>query len=120
VVINALRQAHLRLIDESPVEITLKRPVREEDGAGGYIERDPEEIGPVRVRIVPQSTASARHVEAGEVFKRQWLIFAPYDANIRRKDRLAYEDTELEITRVIKRWYRGEVYAVQCEAEEVS
>lgn len=116
--IDALRLAHLRLIDESPVEITLKRPVREEDGAGGYIEWDPEEIGPVRVRIVPQSAASARHVEAGEVFKRRWLIFAPYDADIRRKDRLEHEGAELEITRVIKRWYQGNVYAVQCEAEE--
>lgn len=119
-VIEALRQGHLRLIDEVPVEITLKRPVREEDGAGGYIEGEPEEIGPVKVRIVPQSTATARRVEAGEVYTRRWLVFAPYDADIRRKDRFEYESTELEIVRVIKRWYRGDVYAVQCEAEEVS
>lgn len=120
-VIDALRQAHLRLIDEAPIEIMLTRPVKEEDGAGGYVELAPEVIGPIKVRIVPDTRAvSARYSEAGEVFKRRWLILAPHDADVRRKDRLEYEDAELEITRVIKRWYRGEVYAVQCEAEEVS
>jgi hypothetical protein len=119
--IDALRQAHLKVINEAPVEVMLTRPVKEQDGAGGYIELVPEVIGPIKVRIVPDTrVVSARYSEAGEVYKRHWLIFAPHNADIRRKDRLEYEGAEMEITRVIKRWYRGEVYAVQCEAEEVS
>ncbi|NPV44808.1 MAG: head-tail adaptor protein [Firmicutes bacterium] len=118
--IKALREGHLRLINEAPVEVTIERPVRQEDGAGGFKKGEPQKIGPIKVRIVPKRAGRSSNTEAGEASTDYWVIFAPYNADIRPKDRLTYEDMELEITRVIKRWYRGEIYAVQCEAEEVT
>lgn len=120
-VIETLRKSHLQLIEEVPTEVMILRTTKDEDGAGGFIETGETEIGPIKVRITPITRAIRNtYSEAGETTKEQWQIFAPYDADIRQKDRLEYEDKELEIIRVTKRWYRGEVYAIQCEAEEVS
>jgi len=122
--LEALRDAHARAIAENPVEVTVHRVEFADDGEGGR-QRTETDLAPFTGRLVPsrQQRFGPDQDEAGLAWRRRMVLLAPHDADLRAgsgvEDTFTIDGTAYRVVWVTKRCYRGEVYAVQADAEEV-
>jgi len=124
--LKALRDATARSIQENPIEIAIHRVEYVDDGAGGRVSQEndlPAFVG----RLAP-SGQSHRHDqsqnEAGIIQTADWMLIAPWDADIRHgsnvEDTFTVEERKYRVMRVIPRKWKGNVYAIHALVEEVS
>jgi hypothetical protein len=122
--IQALRDIAIRLIAENPIQVSIHRVEYVDDGAGGRIKQEsdlPAFVG----RVVPSRQGQGQNYqnEAGGLLVSDWLLIAPWDADLRAgsgiTDSFATGSHTYRVTRVMPRGYHGELYAIHAILEEV-
>lgn len=122
--IEALRDATVRAIAENPIQVVIHRVEYQDDGAGGRIKFEVD-LPAFTGRLVPSRSRSFGYqTEAGLVQLAPWVLLAPWDADLRAgsdvEDTFAAGGRRYRVVRVIPRAWRGEVYTLHAELEEVS
>jgi hypothetical protein len=82
------RRLTIDFIEADPLELQLMRPVRTEDGAGGYETGDPVPVGGLqRLRLIPLGDGAQERLMAdGRQVSPSYMLMGPYNANMQRWD----------------------------------
>lgn len=122
-IIEVLRNAHTRLINESPVMITIHRVEYVDDGAGGRYKRE-SDLAAFSGRIAPTRRGRMIITEAGQAREADALLLAPWDADLRAgtgvEDTFFANGRRYRVQQVTVRRWKGEAYAIQADLQEVS
>ena len=79
-------------------EVTLRRSLREPDGAGGFIDGDPVDLPPQCLRLMPrQDGATPRPTADGEMVEPGYTLLGRHDADMRRWDTFVLDGVRYEV-----------------------
>jgi len=123
--LEALRDATTRMIAENPLQVAIHRVEYADDGAGGRSPSQETDLPAFTGRLVPSRRQSDRSFqnEAGLRQESKWLLMTPWDADIKSgtsvTDTFTAKGILYKVTKVIPREYRGELFAIHAEVEEV-
>lgn len=92
-----------QFIAENPTVVSINRPVKEADGAGGKRRLAPAVLDPQTVRLVPMApnVSVERRTSDGEVVTTVYSLVAMPDADIKEEDFFEINDARHEVVTVI-------------------
>lgn len=98
-----LRASTKAFVDTDPVELEITRTYRDDDGAGGWVERDEVLPETRRVKIQPKSTtgnAPTRTAPNGQVLNITHELVGEWDVDIRRGDTFTWKGDTYDVAYV--------------------
>jgi hypothetical protein len=109
--LSVLREQTVDFIKDNPVDLTLKRVTKQDDGAGGHTTAETD-LNPQRVRLVTQRQGAGveRRTTSGEVVRPDAVLVAPYNADVQMGDVFTWNDRRMEVV-----WVNDLHYELMCE-----
>jgi hypothetical protein len=92
------RKLTLAFIAADPQTITILRPARTDDGAGGTVTGASTPLPPQTFRLLPQEDgATARTTAEGQTATPEYALLGRWDANLKRFDEFLIEGRRYQI-----------------------